>query len=112
MPKIVIADTSCLIVLDKLSLLELLNKLYSEIITTPEIASDVMEALLILDDLQARKIAAALSLNFTGTLGVLVKAKQSNLLESINPVLQRLKEVNFRVSSEIEEDILKQCGES
>lgn len=38
MPKIVISDTSTLIVLDKINRLEILKALYSKLITTPEIA--------------------------------------------------------------------------
>lgn len=150
MPKIVIADTSCFIVLQKLDLLTLLKQLYSEVITTPEVAEEYGEALpswvliqssgnqfikeyesildpgeasamalaqtipdsiLILDDLQARKVAQKLALNFTGTLGLLAKAKTSGLIPSIKPVLLKLKSIKFRISPEVEEDILNQCNE-
>lgn len=37
MPSPVIADTSCLIILDKIGELDLLRKVYSSIITTPEV---------------------------------------------------------------------------
>lgn len=37
MPKTIISDTSCFIVLDNIGELELLHKTYGEIITTPEI---------------------------------------------------------------------------
>lgn len=40
MPKTVIADTSCFIVLEKINELSLLNKIYREVITTPEIATE------------------------------------------------------------------------
>jgi predicted nucleic acid-binding protein len=35
--KVVISDTSCLIILEKLNALELLHQLYLEVITTPEV---------------------------------------------------------------------------
>lgn len=151
MPKIVIADTSCLIVLGKIHSLSILPKLYNEVLITPEIADeysseipewikikkvsdtsnqknletrlDIGEAsaialalelkdcTLILDDLQGRKIASDLNLEFTGTLGVLVKAKKSGHIHLIKPLLEKLKEIKFRLSSKIEQDILFQCNE-
>jgi predicted nucleic acid-binding protein len=38
--KVVITDTSCLIILRKIDAIELLNELFSVVITTPEIASE------------------------------------------------------------------------
>ncbi|MEO6404046.1 MAG: DUF3368 domain-containing protein [Ferruginibacter sp.] len=40
MQKIIVSDTSCLILLDKIGELSLLNKLFGSIITTPEVASE------------------------------------------------------------------------
>ncbi|MDA3891039.1 MAG: hypothetical protein PF517_05170 [Salinivirgaceae bacterium] len=40
MPKIVISDTSTLILFQKIEQFELLNKLYGEVVTTPEIAEE------------------------------------------------------------------------
>jgi predicted nucleic acid-binding protein len=40
MPRTIISDTSCLIVLSKINELELLYKVYGQIITTPEIAQE------------------------------------------------------------------------
>ena len=42
---IVITDTSCLILLDKLDALIILQKLYGDVITTPEIANEFGKAL-------------------------------------------------------------------
>ncbi|HRJ30348.1 MAG TPA: DUF3368 domain-containing protein [Cyclobacteriaceae bacterium] len=150
MHKVVIADTSCLIVLQKLELLIVLKNLYTEVLITSAIAeeyslplphwieiknplssvtkafessldpgeasaialaAEIPEAILILDGLQARRVAAQLSLNYTGTLGVLAKAKKKGLIESIKPILSKLRELNFRISSEVEEDILIHCNE-
>lgn len=43
--KIIIADTSCLILLSKIKELELLNKLYQNITVTPEIVAEYGEQL-------------------------------------------------------------------
>lgn len=45
MPKTIIADTSCFIILTNIGELELLHKVYGEIITTIEIASEYGDAL-------------------------------------------------------------------
>ncbi len=45
MPKIVISDTSTLILFQKIEQLELLKKVYGELITTPEVANEYGEEL-------------------------------------------------------------------
>ena len=45
MPKVVISDTSTLILFQKIDQLDLLQKLYQEVITTPEIAEEYGERL-------------------------------------------------------------------
>jgi predicted nucleic acid-binding protein len=45
MPKPIISDTSCLIVLSNIGELQLLQKIYSSIITTKEVAEEFSEAL-------------------------------------------------------------------
>ena len=44
------------------------------------LAKEVDNSILLLDDLKARKLASQLNLKFTGTLGVLHKAKQLGLM--------------------------------
>lgn len=152
MHKVVIADTSCLIVLQKIELLTILKNLYNEVLIISAIAKEYSQSLpprieikdpsvsartksilsavdaggasaimlaletpqsiLILDVLSARKIASQLSLNFTGTLGILTKAKLAGLIETVKPVLGKLKEINFRISDEVEKSVLKACNES
>jgi predicted nucleic acid-binding protein len=45
MPKVVISDTSCFIILSKINELELLHKVYENILTTPEIVEEYGETL-------------------------------------------------------------------
>ncbi len=40
MPRVIISDTSCLILLHKIEELELLEKLYKQVLTTPEVARE------------------------------------------------------------------------
>ncbi len=47
------------------------------------LAKEVELPLLIIDDLKARKLAAKLNLKYTGTIGVIHKAKQMGVIEKI-----------------------------
>jgi predicted nucleic acid-binding protein len=151
MPDIIIADTSCLILLSKVGNLELLRELYDKVFVTPEIAEEfgtelppfifireakdklkikilrlhldngessgivlameTLQSVIILDDLKARKIAKQLDIPFTGTIGIIVKAKKSGIIKSIKPILEKIKQTNFRVSKEIETIALFEAGE-
>ena len=62
--------------------------------------------LLIIDDLKARKLADKLLLNYTGTLGILLKAKELNILPSVKPFLIKIQSTNFRFSQEVFDEIL------
>jgi predicted nucleic acid-binding protein len=151
MPKVVISDTSCLIVLEKINELQLLQKIYDDVITTPQIAEEFKSPLpswikitsakqisvikelekkldlgeasaialcleipgctIILDDSKARQIASSLKLEFTGTLGVIVKAKRINIIGSVRSIIQKLRAAGLRFSDEVEKDILSQAEE-
>lgn len=63
--------------------------------------------LLILDDLKGRKEAEKLGLPFTGTLGVLHRAKKEGYIKRIKPYIDKLKTAGFRISINVEEEILK-----
>ncbi len=61
----------------------------------------------IIDDLKARKVAKTLRLNFTGTIGVLLKAEKLGLIESSYKSAKDLKNKGFYVSDELLNDIFK-----
>lgn len=148
---VVIADTSCFILLDKINQLDLLQKVFGTVTTTSIIAEEfrkplpewvairsaanqrysqlleieidkgeasaislAMEhenSLLILDDGKARKLALLLNLNYTGTLGILLKAKELGILPGIKPVLDQIQKTNFRFSEKVMIDILREANE-
>lgn len=66
---------------------------------------------LIIDDSLAREIARLKSLRFTGTAGVLLKAKQKGLINELKPVLHRLKDAGFYLRERLLVDLLKLSGE-
>jgi predicted nucleic acid-binding protein len=68
-------------------------------------------ALLILDDLKARKFAGKLGLHFSGTLGLILKLKQIGIVDSVTPIIQKIRNTNFRISEELLEQVIKDAGE-
>ncbi len=131
--------------------LELLQKVYGQIVTTPEIVAEFGEPLpewveiaevkdkyrqtilelqidkgessaialaletpdsvVILDDYKARKIAERLGVTFTGTIGVIIKAKLNGVIPSVKPIIEKIKQTDFRLSAEIESQALKDADE-
>jgi predicted nucleic acid-binding protein len=66
---------------------------------------------IILDDYKARKIALRLGLQYTGTIGVIIKAKLNGIIPSIKPILEKIKTTNFRITTELENQALIEAGE-
>lgn len=75
------------------------------------LALEMPESTIIIDDYKARKVADHLGINYTGTIGVLIKAKLLGIIQSIKPLLAKIKETNFRISAELEEKALQESGE-
>ncbi len=69
------------------------------------------DALIILDDLPARHHASFLGLKITGTLGILLKAKQKGHIERILPILDKLELLRFRLDKKTRQTVLKLSGE-
>jgi hypothetical protein len=69
------------------------------------------DSLVILDDALARSYAQQLNLSLTGTLGVLLKGKQSGYVEVIAPLLDKLDTLNFRLSPATRAAVLKLANE-
>lgn len=75
------------------------------------LAMEIGDHILILDDWKARKVAERLSLNVTGTLGVIIKARNSGIISSIKPLIEKIRETNFRISEELEKIALQAANE-
>ena len=76
-------------------------------ILSKEIGADVV----IIDDANAKKHAKYLGLPVTGTLGVLIKAKQTGHIEALKPILHQMIEHGIYISNSLVELCLKQVGE-
>jgi predicted nucleic acid-binding protein len=149
---VVISDTSCLIVLNKLDQLDLLRQLYGSVLITsivrsefgaplpdwfnvvipPEtelyqelkqqldadeassiaLAKTIQDCLLIVDEAKGRKVASQLEVSTLGTLGMLLKAKEAGLIESLRTLLTTIRDqTNFRFSEAIAIELLIKAGE-
>ena len=75
------------------------------------LALEISADLIILDDYKARQIAEKLDLKITGTLGVIIRAKNKGVISSIKPALNKLQQNNFRISEELIKEALKESGE-
>lgn len=75
------------------------------------IAKQAAAPLAILDDGLARRYARLLGIPFTGTLGVLLKAKSAGHLAMVSPVLDRLESLGFRFDPETRAAVLKLANE-
>jgi len=60
---------------------------------------------IIVDDLKARKVAETLDLNFTGTIGILLKAERLKLIDSAYDKTKELRSKGFYVSDQLLDDM-------
>ena len=137
-----ISNTSCLIALSNIDMLDILRQMYDAIFITEEVEAEFGEpipgwiqvipvqdrkalrilqsnvdlgeastialameregATMILDDLKARRLALSLEMKFTGTIGVLIKAKRQGLDISMEDCIARLHACGFRLSEAVE----------
>jgi predicted nucleic acid-binding protein len=72
---------------------------------------EIDNVIVILDDQKARKLAEKLKINYTGTLGLILRAKQEGIISSVKELLEKIKKTNFRFSEEILFQILKDADE-
>lgn len=67
--------------------------------------------LVVIDDNAAKKTAKYLGLKVTGTIGVLLKAKEKGIILEIAPVLEKMKKNGFYISESLEQMVMRQAGE-
>lgn len=66
---------------------------------------------LILDDTLGRRIAILNGLTITGTVGVVVKAKQAGFVPAVKPIVLALRQGGLWLSDELIQEVLRQAGE-
>lgn len=75
------------------------------------LALEIGHCTLILDDLAARRTAQSLRIPVLGTVGLLVQARQRNLIPALGPFLDSLRSFDFRISDRLYALALAQVGE-
>lgn len=92
----------------------LFNLLYAEIDAGEAealvLALEQKADLLLLDDQEARRMARKLGLLVTGTLGVLLKAKNEGMINSFAEDLQKLQRSGFWLSQKLVNTLLSRIG--
>jgi predicted nucleic acid-binding protein len=70
-------------------------------------------ALLIIDEAAGREVALHRNVRVTGTLGILLEAKQRGLTSNLAQEIERLlRSTTFRLAVEVRDEFLRQAGES
>jgi predicted nucleic acid-binding protein len=65
----------------------------------------------IIDDGLAREVAILHNIPLTGTLGILLNAKQNGLVAQLDPLMGQLQALGFRVSASTRRAVLQRAGE-
>ncbi|MBI3853151.1 MAG: DUF3368 domain-containing protein [Verrucomicrobia bacterium] len=77
------------------------------------LALELPNSLLLVDDAQGCRAAQALGIAYTGTLGVLLRAKAESKIAALRPVLELLKQrTTYWLSAAVYEAALAQANES
>ena len=149
--EIIISDTSCLILLDKIEHLNLHKAFGKNVLITSTVKSEfgqklpewillkdpsdthyqkileldldegeassialsleIENSIIILDDLKGRKVAEKLNLKYSGTFGLILRAKQEGIINSVKPILDKIRKTNFRFSENLFKLFIKEAGE-
>ncbi len=145
----VVADSACLIALERIDQIGLLAELFETIFIPPEVerefgtAHDWLRvetpqdvnlvsslklmldhgeaeaialavekgARIVLDDRQARNVAAGFGLRVIGTIGCLLKAKTQGIIAAVRPVVEKLEEEGFFLSDALKAEAFRIAGE-
>ena len=75
------------------------------------LALEADHPLVVLDDALARRVARRFDLSLTGTLGLLLKAKQAGRVARLQPLLDRLEALHFRLDQATRLSVLRLAGE-
>lgn len=75
------------------------------------LAKEQAADLLIIDDALAKKHAAYMKINVVGTLGILIKARKLELIDSLCPLIEQMRSNHIYMSDELIKMCLHTVGE-
>ena len=70
------------------------------------LAQELVADLLLVDDRQARQAVISFGINITGTIGILDRAAQENLID-LETVINKLNETSFRISANVVQKLIE-----
>jgi len=76
------------------------------------LATETPDSLVLIDDSWARRSADLLRIKYTGTLGVIVKAKRRGLVPDVRTVIDRLELLHFYLDAATRTRVLRMAEES
>ena len=68
--------------------------------------------LVLIDELTARKVAVSLNLNLSGSVGILIRAKQVGEIVAVKPLLDAMTQQGIYFSQRFIDAVLRQVGEA
>ena len=127
MQKIIVSDTSCIGYLIQINLLHLLQILYGEIIIPVAVNDEILRLAnkghilsefkkadwikIYSDEKLGRIIATTIGFDITGLVGILITAKNKNLIPSVKTALDKVILLECRISKKLYNIALKSCNE-
>lgn len=76
------------------------------------LAVDRRASLILMDELDGRKVARHHHLQIAGTLGILLEAKRRGYVGEVRPLIESLERESFRISATLKEQVLTAAGET
>ncbi|MGJ7045846.1 DUF3368 domain-containing protein [Thermoanaerobacterium thermosulfurigenes] len=114
----VVLNSTPIIILRNIGRMDLLKQLYENVYIPYGVYEEVMilakeinADLCIIDDYLARQLLKSLGLVVSGTLGILVKAKEKGIIKRVKPVVDDMIRKGFYIDKKLYNEILNICGE-